>query len=330
VRIDVHAHYTPPSYIGAMAEFGAFGLIESFDVYGPGLRADRAGVYDGGMGAHLDRRIVEMDAAGIDISILSLGAVQPTFPDRKTAASAARAANDMLAAAVDHAPHRFRAFAALPLPHVRKSLDEIARVVSDPRFAGFGTGCSACGVPLDDARMTLVWERLDADARILYLHPGATARMGVGGAEYTLPPAFGGPAELAFALGRLIAGGTTTRFPDLHVVAGVLGGSMTLYAHRFEEGLRRSDPDRLERVGGVVAHLRRMWFDTSVSEEPEALRIARDLYGAERIVFGSDAPARSLAAATAYVTQSPALSSQEKTAILETNAPGLLRDVLAG
>ncbi len=62
-----------------------------------------------------DQRIAEMDAAGIDMQILSLNAPGVEQLDKEEAVRYARETNDYLASAIDAYPKRFAGFAALPL-----------------------------------------------------------------------------------------------------------------------------------------------------------------------------------------------------------------------
>ena len=62
------------------------------------------------------RRLADMDAAGIDVQVLSVTAPAAQELDPATAVALARDANDQLAAAVAAYPGRFGGFATLPTP----------------------------------------------------------------------------------------------------------------------------------------------------------------------------------------------------------------------
>src|ERR1700727_2284176 len=61
-----------------------------------------------------DRRLAEMDAAGIDMQVLSLSAPGVEQMEAADAISMARDTNDYLADAVKKHPKRFAGFAAVP------------------------------------------------------------------------------------------------------------------------------------------------------------------------------------------------------------------------
>src|ERR1700760_1865308 len=63
-----------------------------------------------------ERRLADMDAAGIDVQVLSVAPPAAQVLDPGPAVRLARAANDQLAAAVGQHPDRFAGFATLPPP----------------------------------------------------------------------------------------------------------------------------------------------------------------------------------------------------------------------
>src|ERR1700744_1988695 len=62
-----------------------------------------------------DKRIAEMDAAGIDMQVLSLNAPGIEQLDAEVATAMSRATNDFLKSAVDKHPTRFAGLASLPI-----------------------------------------------------------------------------------------------------------------------------------------------------------------------------------------------------------------------
>jgi len=83
-----------------------------------------------------DLRIAEMDAAGIDMQVLSLASPGVEQLEGREAAAVARDANDRLAEAVSRRPNRFAAFASLPTPAPAEAADELERNVRDHGFKG--------------------------------------------------------------------------------------------------------------------------------------------------------------------------------------------------
>ncbi len=325
MRIDVHSHYNPPTYFELLQEVGAFDELSVLRLLGHLWRPGQATAETGSDASALARRLADMDAASIDLQVISIGAVHPYVADPQTATTLARHVNDAYAELVEQAPARLAAFGCQPLPHVDETVVEIARCLDDLGFAGVALGCSAGGVPLDDARFDPVWEELDARAAILYLHPGTEIGGVVGCGDFHLAPDFVSPAEIAVAACRLMVTGHLDRYPNVKIILATLGGGIPFLARRFDRGLRQDYPDRYEEMGGALRHFPRFYCDTSVVEEPDALRAARDTFGADRILLGTDyaRPGARSAAAIDYVMAAPGLSEAEKVAILDANATPL-------
>jgi 2,3-dihydroxybenzoate decarboxylase len=115
-------------------------------------------------------RLPEMDAAGIDVQVLSL-----TVPglqadiDAPAARDDARFANDYLARVVAEHPDRFRGFAALPMQDPKAAATELDRCVRELGFCGALVNDHY----LDEPRYDEVWAALEELSVPLYLHPGA-------------------------------------------------------------------------------------------------------------------------------------------------------------
>jgi predicted TIM-barrel fold metal-dependent hydrolase len=325
VRIDVHSHYNPPSYFELLQEVGAFEELSVLRLLGHLWRPGQATAETGSDADALARRLDDMDAAAIDLQVMSIGAVHPYVADPQTATTLARHVNDAYQVLVDQAPSRLAALGCQPLPHVQETVAEIARCLDDLGFAGVALGCSAGGLPLDDERFAAVWTALDDRRALVYLHPGVEIGGVIGGGDFHLAPDFVSPAEIAVAACRLMVTGHLDRYPNVKLILATLGGGIPFLARRFDRGLRQDCPARYEELGGTLRHFHRFYCDTSVVEEPAALRAARDTFGADRILLGTDyaRPGARSAAAIEYVQASTDLTVAEKSAVLDGNADPL-------
>jgi len=117
LRIDVHAHVWTDDYLDLVQSFGNKDTSVQ--------RGKGAGPNE----AEMEKRFAQMDASKVSMQILSICPQAPHFEDKAHAVAAARKANDMYAETVRRWPKRFRAFAALPLPHVDESLKELDRAL---------------------------------------------------------------------------------------------------------------------------------------------------------------------------------------------------------
>jgi predicted TIM-barrel fold metal-dependent hydrolase len=330
VRVDVHSHFLPPRYFEEMTRLGALDRVESFSVYAPIFGRTAVTQFASGEQSFVDGLLEQMDGCHVDLAVLSIGAVQPYFPDEQTATSAVRYANTMLADAVAMGGGRLAAFGSVPLPHTAAAVQELAYCLDECGFAGINLGCSADGRPLDDPAFTDLWAAADERDAVVFLHPGSTPNMAVGSADYHLAPDFCSPAEIAVALCRLVVSKVTTQYARIGYIAGTTGGSIPYLARRFERGLMLSHPELYAELGGVISQLRKLWYDTSMIEDQQVLDAVRNTVGVNRLMLGSDIPRGPLAEAVDFIAESDRLTAGEKAQILDRNALELLRLAPAG
>ncbi len=119
-----------------------------------------------------DERLPEMDAAGLDMAVLSLNApgIQAET-DPVVAVAAAATVNDFLAGLVAAHPARFAGFAALPLQDPKAAARELDRAVTELGLRGALVNAHTNGVYLDDPSLRVVWEHAEGLGVPVYLHP---------------------------------------------------------------------------------------------------------------------------------------------------------------
>jgi uncharacterized protein len=135
-------------------------------------RADGA-VLDGLLRDVGAARLADMDAAGIDVQVLSH--VQPAAQGMPGAdgVAAAQRANDHLAATVTSSGGRLAGFATLPTGSPADAAEELIRCVSSLGFAGglINSTLGTNGLFLDDPSFDVLLSRFEALNVPLYLHP---------------------------------------------------------------------------------------------------------------------------------------------------------------
>lgn len=314
MRIDIHAHCYPTEYLDLLDRAGG-------SACGTGAARDlRAGITDDDLAA----RFAMMDAAGVDLQVLSMSPQDPYFADEAASVAAARLANDLYADLVRRHPQRLRAFAAIPLPHVGPALDETARALDGLGMAGVAIATSVRGRSIADPLFDPLWEELDRRGALLFIHP-----TGVGAGSplieaYRLTWPVGAPVEDTMAIGHLMGAGITRRFPRVRIIACHLGGLLPLIVPRLDDHYRWNMPEGPEKPSVVAA---RLWYDTVGHGHVPALRAAFETFGAGRLLLGSDYPYQQDAEYTGAVDYVAAagMSPADVAAILGGNAEGLLR-----
>jgi predicted TIM-barrel fold metal-dependent hydrolase len=277
-----------------------------------------------------DKRLAEMDAAGIDMQVLSLTAPGVEQLDAAAAVTLAREANDYVADAVKRHPTRFAAFAAVPTPAPDEAAAELERRVR-AGFKGAAVNGHNRGRYLDN---TFYWPLLEAAQALdvpIYLHPTpppqAVLDIYYGGfapmlSEMLAGGAWGWHIETAVHVIRLISGGVFDRFPRLQIVVGHMGEGLPFMFQRFDimppavTGLKRQYRDYLRDN----VHYTFSGFNFP----PAFLDLLLELGGVDRIMFSADHPYQSMPAARAFLEQIP-VSAADKARIAHGNAEKLLR-----
>lgn len=303
MRVDVHAHYYPAKYADCLKEFGA-NTVSMTAAPGAGL--------------NLEQRLELLDRFGIRVQVLCVGAHQPYLAGASQAATAAKLANDLYAEVRQKYRGRFEAFATLPLPHVDAALKELERTMDTLGVVGVNLGCSVAGRALDDKAFEPLFAELDRRGAVVFLHP-VGAGCGPFLDDLALNFTLGAPFEDSIAALRLVVSGMIHRYPKIRVIVPHLGGTLPFLRMRLDGSLAgRTEYKPSE-------YLKRLWFDT-VNENIASLQCAREAYGADRLLFGTDFPhvfGARFERCTTYIRQS-SLPEEEKTAILDRNAQALL------
>lgn len=275
-------------------------------------------------------RIAAMDAATIDLQVLSLMAPGLEQLDAADAVAVARDANDRLGAAVRRHPARLAGFAALPAPAPEAAADELERTVRDHGFKGGQISGHIRGRYLDDRRFWPILERAEALQVPLYLHPSPPPRAAIEALYSGFTPqltallasgAWGWHVDTALHVLRLILGGAFDRYPRLQIVVGHLGETLPFMLPRFDIAL----PTGVTTLARPVsAYLRENVHYTfgGFNWTPAFLDLLLQV-GADRIMFSADYPFAPMAAARAFLDQLP-VSPADRERIADGNAERLL------
>jgi predicted TIM-barrel fold metal-dependent hydrolase len=173
------------------------------------------------------RRVAAMDAAGIDLQVLSL--TQPaceTF-DVEIAIPMAREANDLMHQAISAYPGRFAAFAALPTPDPEAAVKEFERAITELGFCGAMINGPTKGVFLDDKKFWPLLECAESHNVPIYVHPAVPCEGYVQayfrGYEELSRAAWGFAADASAHFLRIVFSGAFDRFPHLKIILGHMG-----------------------------------------------------------------------------------------------------------
>jgi hypothetical protein len=275
-------------------------------------------------------RIAEMDAAGIDMQVLSLNSPGVEQAEAAEQSSIAVESNDFLAEIVKKHPNRFAAFAALPTAVPDKAAEELERRVRQQGFKGTLINGHTRGRYLDDKFFWPILERAQALGVPVYLHPTvppkAVVEASFGGfsPDVTAMLAGGGwgwHIETAVHLVRMMLGGVFDRYPKLQVVIGHLGEGIPFMLPRLNRNLPK-ELTKLDRP--LAAYLRENVHYTfgGFNFPATFLNLLLEV-GVDRIMFSVDHPYGSMAEAHAFLQQLP-VSEADRERIAHGNAEKLL------
>ena len=267
----------------------------------PGARRVHEQLLDLGAG-----RIAAMDAAGIDMQLLSVTAPGVQVFDPVTATALARHANDVLVAAIARHPTRLAGLAAVAPQDPSGAATEIERVAGLAGIKGLIINSHTHGEYLDHARYAPLFEAVNALRLPLYLHPREPSPAMIGPfLDYGLYFAgWGFAAEAGLHAMRMIMSGLFDRYPALRIVLGHMGESIPFWLQRIDNRYLLQ-----VRIGAVgkLARLPSEYFlehflitTSGVCFEP-ALRMCLEVLGAERILFAADYPYESVEEAVSFM-----------------------------
>jgi predicted TIM-barrel fold metal-dependent hydrolase len=278
-----------------------------------------------------NKRIGEMDAAGIDVQVLSLTApgVEQLEPD--AAVALAREANDFLGDAVRRYPQRLGGFAALPTGRPSAAVAELERTVRDYGFKGAVINGHQRGRYLDDKFFWPVLECAEALQVPVYLHPTRPpqpiAEVYYGGFSPIVTnmlgmAAWGWHVETAVHIIRMIVGGVFDRYPKLQLIIGHMGETLPFMAQRLDHVLR-PEITKLARPFGSYLRENIHYTFSGFNYTQTFLNLLLEV-GVDRIMFSADHPYASMKEARAFIDGLP-VSDADRQRIAHGNAERLMR-----
>lgn len=310
MRIDVHAHYWTEDYLDLLVDLGK---TDTDTQRGQGA----------GDGAELDARLRLMDRAGVEMQVLSASPQLPNGPDRDKSVAVARFVNDQYAELVERHPDRFRAFAALPLPHVDEAIEEARRALDELGMVGVTMTTSVLGRALVEPEYEPVFDALNQAGAALFLHPAGNNACSPLIRDHHLTWMIGAPIEDTISIMQLITHGVPVRYPNIKIINSHLGGALPMLLQRADNQYQWEAP---ETPGLPSAIARRMWYDTVGHGHVPALRAAIDSFGADRLVLGTDFPYEGgdLFVRAIDFINDPQIDADDAKAILDQNAGAVL------
>jgi predicted TIM-barrel fold metal-dependent hydrolase len=294
--IDMHAHWKPADIADALRARAKEPRI---------LRnPDGAEVLKSRMGEEplanafddVEFHLGRMDRQGVETSVLSLLGTFCWIESQPPEASLplCRRVNDGFSAICQKHPGRFAAFAALPLTDMTAAAAELERALALPGVVGAQLPGNFFLTRADAEAARPLLEVADRHSAVLLIHHGprpGDAFPKVGG-DTDNARRRNGTLDMQASLSSVMVTLCLTEFlapyPNVTVVVHNLGGNIPYEVERMDHRSLLDTPD--EELPSSRIRNAKVYVDCN-SFGPRAIEAAVSLYGAERIVCGTDGSA---------------------------------------
>ena len=294
--IDMHAHWKPADIADALRARAKEPRI---------LRnPDGAEVLKSRMGEEplakafddVEFHLGRMDRQGVETSVLSLLGTFCWIESQPPEVSLplCRRVNDGFSAICQKHPGRFAAFAALPLTDMTAAAAELERALALPGVVGAQLPGNFFLTRADAEAARPLLEVADRHSAVLLIHHGprpGDAFPKVGGDTDNARRRNGTldmQASLSSVMVTLCLTEFLTPYPNVTVVVHNLGGNIPYEVERMDHRSLLDTPD--EELPSSRIRNAKVYVDCN-SFGPRAIEAAVSLYGAERIVCGTDGSA---------------------------------------
>lgn len=271
MKIDVFAHILPEKYLTSYKKKNK-SILTNVEVRSPAV-------------TDLNVRLRLMDRYPDVIQVLTVA--QPALdahvkPDE--AAELARMANDELAELVVKYPDKFLgAVACLPMNNIDAALDEADRAINQLGFKGVQIYSRVNGEPLSNPEFKPLYEKMAKHDLPIWIHPCPNEKLDKDTGMLSWP------FETAAAMLRLVTSGVFNDYPNIKFITHHCG-SMFPYFEKRLEWILSDTRGRLHNVYNPREHIRKFYADTAVYGSTPALMCGYAFFGADHLLFGTDAP----------------------------------------
>ena len=283
----------------------------------------------------LDKRLKDMDEAGIDMQVFSFDIGNTEGHSRSEDISAARNANETLSKIVEKYPEKFACYATLPMRYPDAAANELERAVKQLGLKGplIYSGRTTSGY-LDERQYWGIYETAEKLDVPVYLHPGMvlpdmskpymTYRV-LSGAMW------GAAASTSLNAMRMILGGVFDTYPGLKILLGHLGEGIPYWLWRMDKHYVQGQVMVEEDAPGSNLtkkpseyFMDHFYVTTSGMSWQPVLQFVLSVLGADRVLFSADYPPESALEAARFIDSMP-ITDSDREKICHLNAEKLFR-----
>ena len=288
--VDWQHHYCPPEILRSR---GGKRLEPGSPIYnekGQVMAHFQPDLYD------IDRHLHFMDAAGIDVAVLSMPGCRNVNESRMV--------NDAFGHLMKAHPDRFVCLAACLPTRGEEALEELERAVKKIGLRGVSIDFQTDGHHLDSEILWPFYDTIEKCQVPIFVHIAGTREgfEGLFSDKYNLWTTLGTMVIDQSAAVRIIFGGVLVRFPGLAFVISHLGGGVSAIRERFIRYLDSWGGGIWTELGGTPPfgepfgrnfdeYFNRLYFDMAGYEGGmNAVKCALTTLSPQRLLFGTDYP----------------------------------------
>lgn len=273
-----------------------------------------------------EKRLKDMDEAGVDVQVLTLTAPGVEQLDPEKGAALAVSTNNALAEIIRKRPDRFTGYAALAPKKPEEAVKELERAIKELGLKGWKTHSNYGDSYIDEKGYWPILAKAEELDVPIYLHPTAPMIPQLRTYGFALAGApFGFGVETSMAMMRLVLSGVFDTFPNLKVILGHLGEGLPFILQRidfpFVKPHFKADPGVLPEIKKRPSDYLKenMIVTTSGNCLEPAFMCTKEALGLDRILLGTDYPYEDPSECVQFLEGLP-ISQEEKDKIYSLNA----------
>ena len=265
--IDVHSHIITPEFVSSLESEGRL-MDEGFPLP----------KYD------VENHLKWMNESGVQTSVLTLAAPQPTSADvvRQTNVAAARIKKEH--------PGRFLFCAALPLPNVDAAIREAIYALDTLKADGIKLATNVSGQYLGAPELDTLFSILNERRAVIILHPHRPEPVNRQVMQQTPLAMQEYLAETTRAVSNMISRNVLARYNNVKVVVPHCGAYLPLAVPRMKSLTPVMQANKMVGEINWEANLRTLYYDLAGAHSPEVIRMMLTITSPDHLLYGSDYP----------------------------------------
>ena len=265
--IDVHSHIITPEFISSLEQENRL-MDEGFPLP----------KYD--VNAHLKW----MDEAGVQTSILTLAAPQPS------SASIIRQTNETAAKLKREHHGRYLFCAALPLPDVKAAIREAIYALDTLKADGIKLATNVQGQYLGAPELDTLFSVLNERKAVVILHPHRPDPVNRQVMQQTPLAMQEYLSETTRAVSNMITRNVLARYPKVKVIVPHCGAYLPLAVPRMKSLTPVMQANQMVGKIDWEANLAALYYDLAGAHSPEVIRMMLTITTPDHLLYGSDYP----------------------------------------